>query len=58
MAELEIDIEDICTRKSWRRNAMNRNSYPNVNYKPIIYQRNGHLNSSVSLSFPPPQDIL
>ena len=26
MAGLEIDREDICARKNWRRNTMNRNS--------------------------------
>ena len=47
--KLEIDREGICTKKNWGRNDINRNSYPIVNYKPIIYQRNGHLDTFVSL---------
>ena len=31
MAELDINREDICARKNWRRNVMNRNSNPTVN---------------------------
>ena len=31
MAELEIDREDICIKKNWRRNVMNRNSNLIVN---------------------------
>ena len=53
MTELEIDKEDICAMKNWRRNVMDMNSNPIVNCKPncksIIYQRNGHLNPCVSL---------
>ena len=31
LAELDFDREDICTRTNWRKNVMNRDSYPIVN---------------------------
>ena len=39
MAELEIDIEDICDRKKWRRNIMKKDEvqhYQETDYKPVI----------------------
>ena len=31
MVEQEMDKEDICAKKNWRRNVMNRDSNPIVN---------------------------
>ena len=39
MAELEIDREDICDRKKWRRNIMKKDEvqhYRETDYKPVI----------------------
>ena len=49
MAELEIDREDICIGKNWRRNAMNRNSNPIVNRTINLY----YFNEIVTLTHMP-----
>ena len=56
MAELDINREDICVRKNWRRNVMNRNSNPTVNR--TIHLTKWSLEPICQSLISPPRDIL
>ena len=56
MAELDINREDICARKNWRRNVMNKNSNPIVNR--TINLTKWSLEPICQYLIPPPWDII